>query len=36
VKFHKHGKGLPGTGPFVLDDKIMSLTLDLVLKALKP
>jgi TetR/AcrR family transcriptional regulator, multidrug resistance operon repressor len=36
VKYHKHGKGLPGTGPFVLDDKIMNLTLDLVLKALKP
>lgn len=36
VKFHKHGKGLPGTGPFVLDDKIMNMTLDLVLKALKP
>jgi AcrR family transcriptional regulator len=36
VKYHKHGRGLPGTGPFVLDDKIMNLTLELVLKALKP
>jgi AcrR family transcriptional regulator len=36
VKFHMHGKGLPGTGPFVLDDKILMLTLNLVLKALKP
>ncbi len=36
VKYHKHGRGMPGTGPFVLDDKIMTMTLDLVLKALKP
>lgn len=36
LKFHKHGKGMPGTGAFALDEKIMSLTLDLVLKALKP
>lgn len=36
LKFHKHGKGMPGTGPFALDEKIMSMTLDLVLKALKP
>lgn len=36
VKFHIHGKGFPGTGPFVLDDKIMQLTLTLVLKGLKP
>ena len=37
LKFHKHGKGLgPSGGPFSLDDKTMNLTLDLVLKALKP
>ena len=36
VKFHMHGTGFPGAGPFVLDDKTMQLTLDLVLKALKP
>jgi AcrR family transcriptional regulator len=36
VKFHMHGKGMSGTGPFVLDDKILDLTLKLVLKALKP
>jgi AcrR family transcriptional regulator len=36
VKFHKHGKGMPGTGKFVLDEKTMMLTLDLVLKAMKP
>jgi AcrR family transcriptional regulator len=36
VKFHQHGKGMPGNGPFSLDDKTMTLTLDLVLKALKP
>jgi AcrR family transcriptional regulator len=36
VKFHKHGKGMPGTGKFILDEKTMMLTLDLVLKALKP
>ena len=36
IKFHQHGKGMPGSGPFVLDDKLMHLTLDLVLKALKP
>ncbi len=36
LKYHKHGKGMPGTGPFALDEKIMSMTLDLVLKALKP
>ena len=36
VKFHQHGKGMPGNGPFALDDKIMNLALDLVLKALKP
>ena len=36
IKFHQHGKGMPGSGPFVLDDKLMHLTLELVLKALKP
>jgi TetR/AcrR family transcriptional repressor of multidrug resistance operon len=36
IKFHQHGKGMPGSGPFVLDEKLMHLTLDLVLKALKP
>lgn len=36
LKFSKHGKGMPGTGKFILDDKTMMLTLDLVLKALKP
>jgi TetR/AcrR family transcriptional regulator, multidrug resistance operon repressor len=36
IKFHQHGKGLPGTGPFALDEKTLNLTLDLVLKALKP
>lgn len=36
VKFHMHGRGLPGTGPFVLDEKILKQTLGLVLKALTP
>ena len=36
MKYHMHGKGMPGTGPFVLDEKTMLRTLDLVLKALKP
>lgn len=36
VKFHFQGKGLPGSGPFALDDKTMEATLSLVLKALKP
>lgn len=36
VKFHQHGRGMPGNGPFALDDRIMNLALDLVLKALKP
>ena len=35
VKFHMHG-GLPGTGPFVLDEKVLTQTLALVIKALKP
>lgn len=36
IKFHQHGKGLPGTGPFALDEKTLNQTLELVLKALKP
>jgi TetR/AcrR family transcriptional repressor of multidrug resistance operon len=36
VKFHIQGKGLPGSGPFTLDEKTMQATLNLVLKALKP
>jgi AcrR family transcriptional regulator len=36
VKFHIHGQGLPGTGRFVLDEKILKQTLSLVLKALRP
>jgi AcrR family transcriptional regulator len=36
VKYHMHGVGLPGTGTFVLNEKILTQTLDLVLKALKP
>lgn len=36
VKFHMHGRGLPGTRKFVLDDALMSQTLDLVVKALTP
>jgi len=36
VKFHMHGRGLPGTGPFTLDEKILNRTLSLVLKALAP
>jgi AcrR family transcriptional regulator len=35
VKFHMHGKGL-GDRSFALDEKTLMLTLDLVLKALKP
>ena len=36
IKFHQHGKGMPGTGPFSLDEKTINQTLELVLKALKP
>jgi len=36
VKYHMHGRGLPGSGPFALDEKILDQTLKLVLKALKP
>ena len=36
VKFHKQGKGMPGTDRFALDEKLLTQTLDLVLKALKP
>ena len=35
VKFHTHG-GLPGTVPFTLDEKALTTTLNLVVKALKP
>lgn len=36
VKFHMHKRGLPGTENFVLDEKTLDQTLELVLKALKP
>jgi AcrR family transcriptional regulator len=36
VKYHMQGRGLPGTGKFNLDEKILNQTLELVLKALKP
>lgn len=36
VKFHKQGKGMPGTEKFNLDEKLLTQTLELVLKALKP
>lgn len=36
VKFHMSGRGMSGTEKFVLDEKIISQTLKLVLKALKP
>jgi TetR/AcrR family transcriptional repressor of multidrug resistance operon len=36
VKFHIHGRGLSGTARFVLDDKLMNQTLELVIKALTP
>ncbi len=36
VKYHMSGKGMPGNEKFVLNDSIMSQTLELVLKALKP
>jgi AcrR family transcriptional regulator len=36
VKFHMHGRGLPGTNRFVLDEKLMFQTLELVIKALTP
>jgi hypothetical protein len=31
-----HGRGLPGSGPFALDEKILNRTLGLVLRALAP
>lgn len=34
IKFH--GRGIPGTGPFALHEKVLQRTLDLVLKALTP
>lgn len=36
VKFHIHGKGMPGSGKFTLDERKLEQTLGLVLKALKP
>jgi len=36
LKFHLHGHGLPGTPRFVLDEKLMDQTLDLVVRALTP
>ena len=36
LKFHLHGRGLPGTVRFVLDEKLMDQTLDLVVRALTP
>jgi AcrR family transcriptional regulator len=36
VKFHIHGKCVPGTKEFFLDERILEQTLQLVLKALKP
>jgi AcrR family transcriptional regulator len=36
LKFNKHGKGMPGTESFALNEKTMMLTLELVTKALKP
>lgn len=36
IKFHKQGKGMPGTEKFNLDEKLLTQTLELVLKALKP
>lgn len=36
LKFHLHGRGMPGNGPFVLDDRILDRALERVLKALRP
>jgi AcrR family transcriptional regulator len=36
LKFHLHGRGLSGTPRFVLDEKLMDQTLDLVVRALTP
>lgn len=36
IKFQKSERGMPGWGKFVLDEKILDQTLNLVLKALKP
>lgn len=35
LKFHLHGRGMPGTGPFTLDEKTLELALERVLMALK-
>ncbi len=36
LKFHMHGRGLSGTPRFVLDEKLMNQTLELVVRALTP
>ena len=36
VKFHIHGKNMSGSGKFRLDESTLELTLQLVLKSLKP
>ena len=36
IKFHQSKTGMPGWGKFVLDEKTLEKTLELVLKALKP
>jgi AcrR family transcriptional regulator len=36
VRFHRAGRGLGGRSRFVLDDKVLEQTLNLVLKALEP
>jgi AcrR family transcriptional regulator len=36
IKFHQSERGMPGWGKFVLDEKILKQTLELVVKALKP
>jgi AcrR family transcriptional regulator len=36
LKFHIHGRGMPGNGPFTLDDKTLERALERVLKALRP
>lgn len=36
VKFHMSRYGMPGSGAFALDEKLINTTLELVLKALRP
>lgn len=36
VKFHMSRRGMPGSGAFALDEKLINTTLELVLKALRP